>query len=288
MSSEKSKPSLVEVLPLGGYDLPLTYGAKESLFKDLKVGSLVRIPLGIRRITGIVSSISPKHAPPREKLRFITALVQPEPVLSPELVQLAKWVSSYYASSLECTLGAMIPSSVRDGMLAKKRRMIEVVQITDAKVAELLARSPKQMQAYQMLKETVGNKIDAVNWAKKAGISASVLDGLIQKGLAEETISEVNRDAYGDDWSEREEGSVESLRELTPEQQQATNEILADLDTGEFRARLVQGVTGSGKTEVYCQAMEKVLAGEVGYCSWFRKLPWPHRLWTACVRGLVK
>ena len=63
----------------------------------------------------------------------------------------------------------MIPSSVRDGMLAKKRRMIEVVQVTDAKVAELLARSPKQMQAYQMLKETVGNKIDAVNWAKKAG-----------------------------------------------------------------------------------------------------------------------
>ena len=87
-----------------------------------------------------------------------------------------------------------------------------------------------------------------------------MLDGLIQKGLVEETISEVNRDAYGDDWSERDEESVESLRELTPEQKQATNEILADLNTGEFRARLVQGVTGSGKTEVYCQAMEKVLA----------------------------
>ena len=84
-------------------------------------------------------------------------------------MQLAKWVSSYYASSLESTLSAMIPSSVRDGMLAKKRRMIEVVQVTDAKVAELLARSPKQMQAYEMLTETVGNKIDAVNWAKKQG-----------------------------------------------------------------------------------------------------------------------
>ena len=259
MSDNQTNPSLVEVLPLGGYDLPLTYGAKSSLYVDLEVGSLVRIPLGVRRVTGIVSSISPKHTPPRDKLRFISALVQPEPVLSQELVELAKWVSSYYASSLESTLGAMIPSSVRDGMLAKKRRMIEVIQVSDEKVVELLTRSPKQMQAYQFLKPTEGEKVDAVNWAKKAGVSASVLDGLIQKGLVEETISEVDREAYGDDWSEKDVESVESLRELTAEQKQATHEILSDLDTGEFRARLLQGVTGSGKTEVYCQAMEKVL-----------------------------
>ena len=52
---------------------------------------------------------------------------------------------------------------------------------------------------------------------------------------------------------------VESLRELTEEQQKATDEICHDLDSGKFCARLLQGVTGSGKTEVYCQAMDKAL-----------------------------
>jgi primosomal protein N' (replication factor Y) len=86
-----------------------------------------------------------------------------------------------------------------------------------------------------------------------------VLDGLIQKGLVRQTIDEVNRDAYGDQWSEEVPETVESLRKLTEEQQKATDEICQDLDSGKFFARLLQGVTGSGKTEVYCQAMEKAL-----------------------------
>jgi len=259
VAEDKSSPCIVEVLPLGGYDLPLTYGINESLFRHLGIGSLVRIPLGVRRVVGVVSSLSPKHAPPKEKLRFVSALVQPEPVLSQELVELAKWVSSYYASSLESTLGAMIPSAVRDGMLAKTRRMIEVVPASQEKVTQLLSRSPKQMQAYQLLQDHLGEKMDAVTWAQKTKFSAPVIDGLIQKGLVVESIKEVSRDAYGDDWSEGSAGGVESLRVLTAEQKLASDEVAQDLDSGEFRTRLLSGVTGSGKTEVYCQAIEKVL-----------------------------
>ena len=156
MSSRSDMPAMVEVLPLGGFDHPLTYGVKASLYETLKIGSLVRIPLGVRRIIGIVSSLSPKHSPPRHKLRFVSALVQPEPVLSEELVALAKWVSTYYASSLENTLGAMIPASVRDGMNAKTRKMIEVVTLPQSEVEQLLKRSPKQLQAYSLLSQQRG------------------------------------------------------------------------------------------------------------------------------------
>jgi primosomal protein N' (replication factor Y) len=259
MTPVPTMPALVEVLPLGGFDHPLTYGAKQSLLDTLEVGSLVRIPLGVRRIIGVVASLNPKHCPPRDKLRFISALVQPEPVLSEELVKLAKWVSTYYASSLENTLGAMIPASVRDGMNAKTRKMIEVVSLPPAEVDLLLKRSPKQLQAYGLLSQQMGQKIDAVAWGKKHKVSMSVLDGLIQKGMVRQTIDEVKRDAYEDQWSEEVPETVESLRELTEEQQKATDEICQDLDSGKFCARLLQGVTGSGKTEVYCQAMEKAL-----------------------------
>ncbi len=259
MTNVPPMPALVEVLPLGGFDQPLTYGVNESLFDSLQIGSLVRIPLGVRRIMGVVSSLNPKHCPPRDKLRFVSALVQPEPVLSEELVGLAKWVSTYYASSLENTLGAMIPASVRDGMNAKTRKMIEVVALPQPEVEQLLKRSPKQLQAYDLLSQQRGKKMDAVAWSKKNKVSMSVLDGLVQKGLLSQSMDEVQREAYADQWSDEVSDQVDSLRELTPEQKTATDEICEDLDSGKFSSRLLQGVTGSGKTEVYCQAMEKAL-----------------------------
>ncbi len=259
MRSSLNMALLVEVLPLGGFDHPLTYGAKQSLYNCVQIGSLVRIPLGARRVIGVVSSLSPQHCPPNDKLRFVSALVQPEPVLSPELVSLAKWLSSYYACSLESTFGAMIPASVRDGMNAKTRRMIEPVILPDSDSARLLDRSPKQRQAYAKLKEVSGQQVDAVNWAKKWKIPPAVINALISKGLVRQTVAEVERHAYADQWSEKTDEIVESLRELTQEQSQAKEEIFEDLNTGEFHARLLQGVTGSGKTEVYCQAMERAL-----------------------------
>ena len=264
MKGEEKIPNLVEVLPLGGFDHPLTYGAKQSLYPSLQVGSLVRIPLGARRVIGVVSSLEPEHIPPREKLRFISNLVQPEPVLSAELVNLAKWVSSYYASSLENTLGAMIPASVRDGMSAKTRRMIEVNLVSDEKINNLLARSPKQLEAYAKLKELRGKRVDAVEWEKNEGFSSVVIDGLVKKGLVKQSVAEVERTAYADQWSEGTDDTVDSLRELTNEQTRATKEIFEDLNSGMFHTRLLQGVTGSGKTEVYCQAMEKALASGGG------------------------
>ena len=259
MTTNSSKPVLVEVLPIGGFDHPLTYGAKSPLLNALQIGSLVRIPLGVRRIIGIVSSLDPKHQPPREKLRFISALVQTEPVLSEELVALAKWVSAYYASSLENTLGAMIPASVRDGMNAKTRRVIEAVSLPKVQVGQLLKRSPKQLEAYTLLSQQKPPKTDALIFGKKNKVSMAVIDGLIQKGLVSQSLDEVNREAYADQWSEEITDTVESLRELTAEQKRAKDQIYEDLNTEEFCARLLQGVTGSGKTEVYCQAMQKVL-----------------------------
>ncbi len=251
---------LVEVLPLaGGFDHPLTYVVNQSLYPSVKIGSLVRIPLGVRRIIGLVSSLSPKHSPPREKLRSVSSLVQPEPVLGQELVDLAKWMSSYYACPLDLTLGAMIPASIRDGMDARTRRMIEAVVMPANEVKKRLARSPRQMQAYAGLLQFSGQKVDAVEWEKKWNFSMSVTEGLKKKGLIKQEIVKVEREAYADDFSEQMADSVASHPRLTDEQRKASEEIFDDLNSGEFRTRLLQGVTGSGKTEVYCQAMKKAL-----------------------------
>ena len=161
----------------------------------------------------------------------------------------------------------MIPASVRDGMNAKTRKMIEVMTMPQSEVNNLLKRSPKQLQAYAILSKLQGKKTDAVDWGKKHKVSMSIIDGLIEKGLVYQTQDEVNREAYADKWSEEGTDAVDSIRELTSEQKKATDEICGDLDGGFFSARLLQGVTGSGKTEVYCQSMEKARAGRWGLIS---------------------
>ena len=118
-------------------------------------------------------------------------------------------------------------------------------------------------------------------------MSMSVLDGLIQKGLVSPSMDQVNREAYADQWSEEVPETVDSLRELTVEQKRATDEICEDLHSGKFCARLLQGVTGSGKTEVYCQAMETALEQGEEFCFLFLRLPWLLKRWTDCGQGLA-
>ena len=63
----------------------------------------------------------------------------------------------------------------------------------ESEVEQLLKRSPKQLQAYSLLSQQMGQKLDAVAWGKKHKMSMSVLDGLIQKGLVSTSMDQVNR-----------------------------------------------------------------------------------------------
>ncbi len=256
----KTKPFLVEVLPLGGLDKALTYGAEESFENSLKVGTLVRIPLGRRGTLGIVSSLDPMHVPDPQKLRQVSAIVQPEPVLNSELVNLAKWIAAYYSSTLESALGAMIPASVRDGMSPKIRRFVQAVRKERKEWEKVLSRAPKQLAAYEALARMGSVPVDALQWQAESGVSSAVMRALVEKGLVAQSERSHDRDAYLDEWSEEVSSEEPCFIELTEEQKLATDETLADMRSGKFATRLLHGVTGSGKTEVYCQAMQEALS----------------------------
>lgn len=81
-------------------------------------GRRVQVPFGSRRLTGIVTGASPALPPscavPEEKIRRIGRFIDKEPVLTGELLALARWVSSYYLSSIGETIFAMLPSGKRE------------------------------------------------------------------------------------------------------------------------------------------------------------------------------
>ena len=246
----------IEVQPLVGFDQLLTYGVSEKFISTIKIGCLVQIPLGRRRVLGVVFSLHSSEEIATEKLRFISHLVQQEPVLNQDLIRLSKWISSYYSCSMESVLGAMIPAVVRDGMKAKNEKLIQVSPgLNKVMVSEALNRSPKQKKLFSELDKQLKpvRKTDLVN---KLGFSESTIKGLLAKGLASEILEVVNREAYDDDLDF---DRVDAEWELTAEQKVASSELIDVLEQKNFGVQVLHGVTGSGKTEVYFEAMEAAL-----------------------------
>jgi primosomal protein N' (replication factor Y) len=91
-------------------------------------------------------------------------------------------------------------------------------------------------------------------------ISASTCDGLVSKGLLLETDTEEERIAYEDEMGEVETVAETTRPTLTDEQSRCVDAIHGDIEQSKFSVRLLHGVTGSGKTEVYLNAIEKVVA----------------------------
>ena len=243
----------VEVQPLTGFDQLLTYTVSEKISSQIKIGCLVQIPLGHRQVLGVVFSLDSKEMIDPEKLRFLGGLIQPEPVLSLDLIRLSKWVCNYYSCSMESVLAAMIPTVVREGKKAKNEKWIQLhPQKTKG---DKLKSAPKQRELFCKLNE-IGKPIRKTQLTKEWGYSLNTINGLITKGMVYEVSEIVHREVYDD---ELDNDVVESEWELTTEQKKATSELEDLLHTQKFGVQLLHGVTGSGKTEVYFEAMEVAL-----------------------------
>ena len=244
---------IVEVQPLAGFDRLLTYEVSEKISSQIKVGCLVQIPLGRRRVLGVVFSLDSKETIDPKKLRFLGGLIQPEPVLSLDLIRLSKWICNYYSCSMESVLAAMIPAVVREGKKAKNEKWIQLHP--QNKKGDDLKSAPKQLELFYRLKE-IGKPIRKTQLINELGFGLNTIKGLITKGLVYEVSEIVQREAYDD---ELDDDVVESEWELTPEQKRASCELEDLLQKKKFGVQLLHGVTGSGKTEVYFEAMEVAL-----------------------------
>lgn len=119
---------------------------------------------------------------------------------------------------------------------------------------EIVKKAPKQAEVLHFFKEYDHPQIPSLKLMEETGCSRATVKSLIDKGILTETEKEIYRDPYKD----REFKRTEPL-ELTEEQQMAIEPILDDIENKQHETFLIHGVTGSGKTEIYLQSIEKVL-----------------------------
>lgn len=251
--------SAAQVALFSGIDRLLTYRIPANLAGKVSVGSMVRVPLRNSSAAGVVVKIEgAKAGEGGFKLKHISELVQPQRVLTPDLVKLALWMKDYYCCGLQCVLESMIPAVVRSGKdpMRAKELVLERSLSADEE-QKLKKRAPAQFALYQALKEN-GEPMLRAALLKMAGAGDSAASALILKGVFKEREKIITRPAYDDPLSAAEK-IPEDFLPLNDEQSAAFKDISNAVAENKFRAHLLYGVTGSGKTEVYMRAMRDVV-----------------------------
>jgi len=244
-------PSLVEVAPLPPVPLHdlLTYRVPDAMRTRLEPGMRVRMPLGRQTRTGVVAGFA-TSLPPGE-LRAIVDVLDREPFLPPELLELCRWTARYYLASLAEVIATIVPAAVPGPARERAVRLLRRLAPEDE--AALARRAPARAYAYRALASAPGGELDP-RAARAAGIGSATLRGLIAAGLAERVLRERATDPAPD--------ACERARPtLTAAQRTAVGAIAAALERGAAASFVLHGITGSGKTEVFLAAAEQSLAG---------------------------
>ncbi len=249
---------IVGVHPLAGFDKLLHYRVPDDLVEGMAAGSLVRVPVRRRMSLGIVGEIGSPKDFPLDRLKLVAQLVHPFPVLPPDLLQLARWMSGYYACGLDTVIETMLPPPVRNGASVRRERMLVIGdRLAADEVEALRRRAPAQARLYAFLAQQF-QPVSRAAALSRLGVTSAIATALVKRGAAREETRIVSREAYADDLESGELVAAQP-KVLNSEQADAVGAVDRQLHAGGFHTNLLFGVTGSGKTEVYLHAMQTVL-----------------------------
>ncbi|MDB4461850.1 primosomal protein N', partial [bacterium] len=243
-------PLAASVLIDGPSELVFDYAIPNHL--KVLPGCRVRIPLRNRNATGTVLRV--QEAPQSEfDLRFLTGLVDPEPLVTPPLLKLADWITSYYGTPLEQVIRSIIPASVRGEKTSAKVRKAAVLKNkpSDEELATIAKRAKRQHQILTLL--LISDKPIPITELGGASASSS-LKTLAEKDWVQIIDLEVRRDPDAN-----ETFVPTGPLTLNDEQAEVHKTITKSLHSEKPTPILLHGITGSGKTEVYLQATRAAL-----------------------------
>jgi primosomal protein N' (replication factor Y) len=231
-------------------------------------GTLVSVPFGKRSIVGLVVEAGAHTEVPIERVRNVEAVCSACAPLSAEWLELVSFAADYYQRSLGEVALPALPQALRDPSRWPRLFAVEPrFRLTDAGRAALPGALPARAQALRRLADALAGArslgaSDARALHPKAG---ATLAGWREQGWVEIDADPGLTGAFGGNAHsecERKDGGepprVEPARPaLTGEQAQAVDAIAAAQGFAPF---LLHGVTGSGKTEVYLRALERLFA----------------------------
>jgi len=252
-ADDEAEQSVATVVFPGPLEGEFDYLVPDQLRPDLGVGQRVAVPLGRgnRPAEGYCVRLEVRKDV-RRNLKSIAGVVDDRSLLSPAMIRLTQWMAEHYLCSWGTVLEAVVPAGVRGKAGTRTERILTVPADLSARMAE--AKLPaKQAQVVRIVAES-REPMTVADLARAADCREGPIKALVKKGL----LVLDRRRAFSPVDQLPPTSRVENLI-LNADQQKALEAIHSVLHTGKHETILLRGVTGSGKTEVYIQAIQEMV-----------------------------
>ncbi len=239
----------------GSAVMELDYAIPERFMTRIVIGTRVMVPLQNQRQPAVVMAIL-ESSPHQHRLKEIASIVGSRPMFTAGLLKLADWVAEYYIVPVHRVLRTMLPQAVRDKpetFLTDSH--LKLVKELAAEVMDKLHKTaPMQARILETLRSH-GGETTLSDLRRDLPRAVSIIKPLLKAGYITRSEVRVERDPF-----QTEEFLPSQALTFTEEQQSVFESVMKALQAPkEARPMLLHGVTGSGKTEVYLQAIAEVL-----------------------------
>ena len=254
---------IAKVVFPSGYDAALDYLVPNHLVAQLETGMRVLVPLGKgnRPQIGYCIDIQPWGiAQPSVKLKSVQSLLDERRLLDDKMIELTRWIAHYYLCPIGQVLEAILPAGVRSHAGTRLTTVLYVAEDKDGRrqtadgSREILTK--KQLHILETLRQSP-EPLTMQELQRAAKCSAVPINTLKQLGFVHTKTMRRQQDGR----RQTADGNRESAPayQLNADQRRVLSEIVDAIGQRRHEVFLLHGVTGSGKTEVYIQAIQEVV-----------------------------
>ena len=234
---------------------PLYHGFDYLLPKEFelpRIGSRVRVPFGKRKLVGVILKIKNKSQVEEKKLKYIEEVLDEKPIFDNKFLYFLQWASDYYIHPIGQVVFSAMPPSIRKGKSIKNA--VDYLWIVKKRATnkdlEDLEKTPLQKKILRIISQS-SQGIDKKELSQVSNNWHRPIESLVNKGLIAQQIKLLPLQNI----------DKKSLpMKLNDEQ----NKVIKKIDSSmlDFQCYLLDGITGSGKTEIYKELIRRVISNK--------------------------